>query len=622
MSQVKQSVLTALAWLTSSNVTDAVENALTDGLISGDLKSNWQVDEKRYLCLLELKKNSLPRRSQLSKLSKLMVGLGEMNARSHASYSNSLLDTFSDKKYIKILADIIEKAEGIYEKSGYKVEIVEEQLSSSIGLAGLDINGAKLVGSLVARPNIISFPPRYGVDELVKFLLFLDDKTFCRWFSSSRSKGLYAYSIALVELFLFGGNKELALSVLRGECGFLKLLIVACTVNRHLEGDARWTISGLIDFLVKNNTSIGSSIWIAVRFLPVGGKEEIENYAEGLASFWPIEGLSDVEFKTFVAVLMMNRQELKCRLAMKIPAKVDAKRLFEDNIFDLKKYLGMEKKDDITSEYLLFQDREDQLIYWSSYSFVELCKQNNIKYFNKIRNTFGNLTRDLESFLGAPYIAVRQSGKWMTATFKLAVIHYFVLLVYSHIGDSKGEYEKIVNEAVSHTTLLFNKIFESGGDTEAIIFDKLSLLCAIFVVKTPSLSDKAEAVISDASLPEYFKALVLWGSPALLAKNLQLGRSLFLSVAEPPLSRSEYDRSFNRLLNLLDTAVANTSDDNHKESIQDIWEVSYSKWKFYLGDTWQNIASYLLLAMEGDEQAMNKLQKFNGMENSQCVNHI
>lgn len=617
-------------------------------IIKGDANKLWNTNEKLLSKLLTRAIINPPFVKNYKSLVKLLIGLGEMSARCHVDLMFFLKPLFLKITYKSLLPKITKEALKIYEHNGYKYSEEDKKMSNIISTTSLSFEGLEVAQHICDRPGTLSHTPRYGLYFIIKLYIIISPTSFSHWFNHSGNSSSIAAGI-VAENIIFNKDKKITNSLLNGGSDFLVLLSSsALMVNLDNEFVSYKKINNT---LFENGLDKGNAVWISALILKGlihswyrltdRVKQETDNIAHynnlvmetyeliektlsELSDSWPEAGLSDHQFLQ-LNFSFVNTHEFIYKLAIKLHNDVDKQKLLTLNTNTLKKSLGITLKKEMTlQEYYTFNDREDNLIIWAAHSFLSLWEKDTSKSLaKKIGSLVGTFTDELNSFIQQPYIASRQSDKWFSATSRLAATHYFVLVFYSIAQkEYKSEIESILPFSIKHIILLLTKVQDRWLDLINDLPDKLIHETAFVLREVPLLKNKQESVVFNEQLPDHLRALMLWAKPKLVVKKQQLANKLFLSAGVVPLSHNLQNKHFNRILNVLDIGIANSTSAQQQNLIIKLWKESYEEWKPILDDKWEDAAEWLISAINGNAISIKRLKNTDGFNNSYCYNVI
>lgn len=663
-----------LKWLQNCNdESQAIKQAKISGLLKNDLTDSWHVDTGLSESLLQ---SALTRHSFFPDkdfLAQIFIGLGEMSAHSHADLKTAMEPMLLRLEYKALLPEIINKIIEIYASHGKPYTPDEVSLSKVISEAPFSWKTLLLTQRICSRPQHCS---HYGICYVSQLFLNVDAEGFAKWFSNNSNDAIYSV-ISLISIDLVFKKEKKLISILLNKGGNVLKLFCASALMTPFEQDEAPDYKGIAAQLIKSGICVGDTLWITGYLLKeaihswyrlkgsvkdnkarltylkstntmqsnhhtVKEKEFVETCLENISSsldkvekeiekiliemaeIWPVKGMTPFQLEQ-LEPSFVGTQEIKYKLAKKLGHDHDKNKLLKDNLGDFKKYVGINPKNEITKGFLSFSEHDSELLLWTSYSFVELYKYDKKALSRRIGHLVGGYTDILNKFIDQPYIAQRQTEKWISATSRLAILHYFVLITYRISSEhNKTDLEEIIPYAVNHILILLRKANDGLIELVNELPDKLIHELAHVIRCTPSTIHHENTIVHDQTLPVYLRALIIWGNPQLTQSNTELAKSIFAMLGEFSHSHSlqAQNMHFNQVLNVLDIAIANSLESKQQVVIISLWYEIYNNWKEVLtGAKWENTAKWLISAMEGDELCCEQLLESDSWGNSFC-SHI
>ena len=615
-SEVSQCVEQAFSWLLSCPISEAKIKAVDNALLVGSFESNWNVDDNLYEKLLIKSLDKFPAYTQHKLLSELLIGLGELSARCHVQCEEYISGIFSDEKYRCVLPIIIDQAISVYEAGGYKYSDDDVSISTAIRRSKLDVEIFKLAGHICNRVGG-NFGGRYGLHFITRLFFNLDIVAFSNWFNENESNALYCVSVDVSENLVFEKSKEKTNLLIKQGSNFIKILAVSALTLNFDDKHKFWGVEELASFISSAGIDKGDAVWIAMHCLKRSKNREIND----LALVWPEEGLTDHQLEQLNYAFDRDRSEIKYSIAEKIQNESNRKLLLTQNVNEFKKYIGITRG--VSDESISFDQYDDSLVVWAAKSFLALHKNDDKELSRIVGSLVGSFSRNLESFISQPYMSVRQVQKWQYSTSRLAIIHYFVVNTYYATPDEhKQDIESLLTYAIDHIVMLLKTVQEFWCPLINDLPDHLSRVAASVLRDVPLIRGKQGCIVLDHSLPDYFRALVIWGNPCLIGNNIKLASSLFQDVGKFTSNQSRQNRNFNCILNLLDVAIASAESKDQQKLIIQLWENVCQNWVGVLDKKWQDTASWLVSAVNGDQDAIEQLHDSDELNNCLCFHTI
>jgi len=658
-----------LKWLQNSdNEIQAINQAQVSGLLKNDLTDLWSADTKMSELLLQ---DALNRDSLLpdnSFLAQIFIGLGEMSAHSHADLITPMEQKLLNSQYKALLSETINTVIERYTLFGKPYSDEELAMSKAIAEAPFSWQTLLTTQHICSR---LGFSSRYGISYSAKLFLRVDAEGFAKWFSDSTNEAIYSITETIAEELVFKKDKKL-ISILINTGGNALKSLCASALMTPFERDIELDYKKVAAQLIKSGISSGDTLWITGYLLKEAihsryrlksrvsdnkaqlthlksicaeqsdqntkqekefieasheniissldnAEKEIDRILIEMATIWPAKGMTPLQFEQ-LKHCFVDTQEIKYKLAIQLGQEQDKEKLLKDNINAFKKYVGITSKSEVTKDFLSFHDHDGELLLWTAYSFIELNKGDSKPLSRILGNLVKSHTDNLNQFIEQPYIVQRQSEKWISATSRLAVLHYFVLTVYEVSDEEKKkEIEEILPFAVEHVLLLFRQVKGRWQDLVNDLPDKLIIETAFLIRSINSIESYQNMVIYDKKLPDYLRALVIWGNPQLTQENTVLAKHLFVSIGTLPSAHSQVNRCLIQILNVLDIAIANSKEAEQEDELIKLWEEIYQDWQGVLANSkWARTAEWLISAINGDELSQKEVIESSTWRDSNC----
>lgn len=660
-----------LKWLQNcDDEAQAIEQAKISGLLKNDLSDLWGVDTELSEKLLQ---DAVARYSLLPDkdfLAQIFIGLGEMSAHSHADLKTAVEPILLHLQYKQLLHETINRVIEIYTSHGKLFSSEEVSLSKAISEAPFSWQTLLRTQQICSR---LEHSSHYGICYVSQLFLNVDAEGFAKWFSNNSNDAIYSVISSISVDLVFKKEKKL-ISILLNKGGNVLKLLCASALMTSFERDEAPDYKGIAAQLIKSGICVGDTLWITGYLLKeaihswyrlkgsvkdnkarltylkstntkqsnhhtVQEKEfveaclenisssldkvekEIEKVLIEMAEIWPAKGMTPFQLEQ-LEPSFVGTQEIKYKLAKKLGHYHDKNKLLKDNLGDFKKYVGINPKNEITKDLLSYSEHDSELLLWTSYSFIELYKDDKKALSRRLGHLVGGYTDILNKFIDQPYIAQRQTEKWISATSRLAILHYFVLVTYRISSEhNKTDLEEIIPYAVNHILILLRKANDGLIELVNELPDKLIHELAHVIRGTPSTRHHENTIVHDQTLPVYLRALIIWGNPQLTQSNTELAKSIFAMLGEFSHSYSLHAQNmhFNQVLDVLDIAIANSLESKQQAVIISLWYEIYNNWKEVLTDAkWEKTAKWLISALKGDCLASKQLTSSNTWGNSFC----
>lgn len=674
-----EEVLYTLAWLSRNNFHDSpkkiVRLAARIGLIYIYNKRNWKANEKAIFRRLKNPKVKFPHHRNIENITKILIGLGEMSARSHGDFIGITQKKFTTYFYKNALPKVMRYTLTKHEIFRRRRTLEEIAYSQKIGKTEFNWN------SFIDVSNDINYAPRistynYGLFFIVNICLRVTPLQFSIIFDEFKNQSIAGYLCHPVIEPLIFGEKTHIVSLLKSKNTYLKLLACASIMNCESHNN-KSTIDKNIKTLVANEVEVGDAIWQSSIKLndyyhsverikdqiessrheimqcerdptrcPKGidpnnwiksRKATIENNKKLLSEYqvrlnigvneirtnWPRAGINKQQTDNLVNLI--RNEQLSRELAETIPSQDNKIQILESAIYSINQWIGVSSKSNHKFSELNFcysskNDLKRLLNAANTLLLLSNIKNESIgKLLGKIVN---NTVIRLENFSYAPYMHVRKPSQWQSSISRLACIHLLAMFVFKEIKkDKEHQIFEIVPTVVEKINFLL-KIKDTPlrlSDNE--LFRDLKSITPHVISKKIYMSSAINEMIIDSELPPDYRARMIVLNKTLIVENRELLIELFKVFSKPPIYVDEEDMHFSEWINLLDFCIAYCWNFDAEESafeIVQIWE-AYCPFYSYRFSDFIDYARNLYWALSRDGRERVWLKELYSFEHSHCM---
>jgi hypothetical protein len=347
----------------------------------------------------------------------------------------------------------------------------------------------------------------------------------------------------------------------------------------------------------------------------------IEQILVEMAECWPSEGLTLPQMsaleKTFV-----DTAEFRYRLGEKLTHPGNRNWLFNQNIKQVLQLAGASRAFDVVaSEYFGFHgERHDSLLFWGAKSHLLRWEGNAGRRLGISVEEFAEKS---EAFLEMPFSYSCHYEKWINIVGRLSVTHLFAFHVIENIPEHRHSEVNGLPRIVlkQHVQFLLRASMDQWPLHQQPLIDQLAQTAVYFIQKDPGLSDLRQEWIVDKMLPDFPRALAIWSDVNAVHMQFDLAKELFSTVTQRPLYEKENSRYFNRLLGLLDLAIATcwqADDSNLIDCLLELWSHVREIWIDEVDDHWLDAAQWFVEALSSEGGASDRLLEHPGLTQSYC----
>lgn len=674
-----EEVLYTLAWLSGCN-TEAhpkkiIRRATLHRLIHVSNDRHWTANERNIFRRLNNPKITFPHHSQTKDLAKILIGFGEISARSHGDFKGMASKKLKTHVYKRALSKIIKEMLETQHFLKRKRTLEEIGCSQKIGKTNFDWKGYD------AALNELNYSSRistynYGLAFIVKLCLKVIPCQFSMIVEKCKEKPIVGdLCHPIIEPLMFRDKQYIA-PLLKSKNAYLRLLACASVVQQELF-DNQSTIDENIKVLVTNGIDVGDAIWLSSVKLrdhyqsverikgqiistrheilrcekdpsnrPKGIRNEqwidsrnnvLNNYEESLIKaenklktgfddmkdHWPKAGLAQHQIDNLVHLI--KNEKLSRQLVELIPSKDNQALILDNALSSVMRWIGISSQPilDVCEETFSYSSQRDLERLVNAAKTLLLLSNIKGKIIGKfLGNTVGATVISLERFSCSPYMDVRKPSQWQSATSRLACIHLLAMCVFEETSeDQEDQVSTIVPKVVDNINLLL-KVQDSPfhlRDDE--LFKDLKRVTTHVIASKNHMSSSAKNIVLDSDLPSDYRARVIVANEALIGKYSSLLLELFEEFSEPPIYVDGDYKHFSEWICLLDICIAHCwkYKANHvARKIIQVWEQCCPLY----GDKCSEYIKYaqkLYTALSKDGKDRVWLNGLYGFEQSNCM---
>ncbi len=666
----------ALHWLLDSPAESGDADILADvcqsGLVREEARGHWKVDGKKAMRFARAAIQRVPEDS--TELGRLLHGLGELEARSHAPFSKMFA------RWLQPLAPRYSWLQVLNAAAEFEKPTDVESHINSLGFlqwmakATLDWENLRSAIWQMQGYHWHIGSGFYGMCCVARVGFAIEPRAVDSWVENNPD------NIALVNI----GNAVIAsLNVkecvkqidyfLQSRIGSIQCLAIASLiyhVGRHSLGYADF-----VQLLTKNGISLGDAIWASGFWFKQATQEkkwldhtvkaknqsleyleesrdpankpnpmlerelrrlrnerddtvschaklslELDALFSKMASAWPMGGLTERQLNTLERAFI-DTPEKRYHLACALANSDDKKTLLKRNIAELESFLSLNEPG--TDEYLQpIEASINRLFQWAARSLIALYSDDKKSIGKRTSLLVEKLAKFSDNLLKQPFIAARQPGLWQSVATRAAGAYLFALIVVGFVPiERRAEVIQLNQHALDYAfRLLRSHLPEPATGNTFRIFDALALLAVhqMAFCKTPDDARKSWALQED--LAGFPRALALWSSPVLVEQHKDLAYSLFRRVAQIPLSVHDRDKQLSRMVTLLDQALAYSHISGATELVSwliELWADVYQDW-CSVSKEWADAACMLANALRQDGPDRAKVLANQSLSSSYC----
>jgi len=677
-----EEVLYTLAWLSGCDIEVSkkriVKRAVQLGYIKLEHDKHWHANERNIFRRLKSFKIAFPHRSQIKNLTSILIGFGEMSARSHGDFKTVIGKKFTSFFYEKSLSKVLEELVKTERYMGGKHPIEETGFSQRIERGEFDWKGYDSALTELRYGSRLS-TNNYGVAFILELCLKIIPFQYSHIvekYKKRPSVGILCYPA--IEPLMFR-DKQYLVPLLKSKNAYLKLLACASVVQEE-PFDNQSRIDDNIKMLVSNGIDVGDAIWLSsvklrehyqnverIRGQIISIRNEIlrckkypndcqkgirptqwidsqkvalKYHEESLIKAedrlkvslrdieanWPERGIASNQNDNLIHLI--KNEQLSRALAELIPSKDNQIQILNHVLLSVEKWIGI-------STQSPFEACEEMFSYSSKPDLERLVNAaktlillSNFK--GKIIGRFlGNRVRNtvvfLEGFVCRPFMSARKPSLWLSATSRLACIHILAMCVFDEVTtEQEGQVSKIVPRVIENVNLLLKvqaSAFHSGDDE---LFRDLKRITSYIISSTDYTDDSAVKIALDMDLPCDYRLMVIVSNKALIQEHGNMVLEFFENFGAPPIYVDSEYKHFTEWISLLDICIAycwKYGSDQVKQGIIRIWEQYCPMY----GDECSDYVVYarnLYSALSEDGEDRKWLKELDGFGQSNCMNFL
>lgn len=657
--QELSSVHAALRWLLDvpAKITDrnVFVRARLSGLIVCEARGHWRADGIKATRLVKVALKRLPRNPV--QLGTILHGLGEIDARSHAGFTEALIDYLRRRRPRCLLIQALNAAVECEGRTLPPVRLETLSFAQWILRAQLDWNTFYDAVRHIKHPYEHPARGDYGLRFAAQVILAVDPATIDSWIVGHPTHpGLATIGDAALWLAFPGRNSIHVSRLLKSRIVAIKCLAAASLVCPQGQLSSSLNFCDCWTALIEGGIDPGDATWMIgfriketihqryrlehrreqcdTRLLhlernpdaAIGGCHnadaelralrnqcddasghylrlllDLEAMLSDMAASWPPEGLANDQMAALDNVFV-DTPEIRHRLAEKLPHPANRDWLLKRNIAQLVEFIGLENPVEAFKYYFHPDNKRFVAIApWAAQSLVLLYSGDRRGIGKRTSDLVSELAEASKALLAQPFIAARQPVTWQSAVTRAACADLFVLMVVdSMLKTRRGEVARLNELAIEHAfTILCGPLPEQNS---LRVFDQLASRAVYQMTLCQTSEDLRRQWGRAEDLPDFPRALALWSSPILVEQHKELASALFRRVGQLPLSNKYRNQQFSRILSVLDCAIASCAIGGRRDLISritDLWDESYKDWQA-ITDRWAHAATMLVAAVEKD----------------------
>lgn len=264
---------------------------------------------------------------------------------------------------------------------------------------------------------------------------------------------------------------------------------------------------------------------------------------------------------------------------------------------------------------------------WGALSFISINENNQLG--RKIGQFIGPFHKKLNALTSTPYLHVITPNIWRDRIGQLALTNLFPLLCIDYSDKCKHDFSMLISygiDGVFEVLSLAQNNWSTPHKTRSLLDTLLGQLTWLLWNFREELSPKdfRSQWIQSNLLPCHSKALVIWSSPVHVSKHTDYAISLLQELADIPLNDTLETEQLNRILTIMDVAIASAFRDNALDTLPTLhnaWRAIYDAWG-------ERVPAYLKHLTHDLEEVMNSknidrsILKNTGFENSYCLRYL
>lgn len=348
--------------------------------------------------------------------------------------------------------------------------------------------------------------------------------------------------------------------------------------------------------------------------------EEIGALLRGLADAWPAEGLDDAQL-AHLDMCFVGTPEIRHRLAVQVPHDANRRWLLRKTLETLEEHLGLRDPQAAAKDWFHPGDHFiPRTVPWAARSAAALfgSERPSKGIGRETSRLVAKMAAASEDIAERPFAATRWPTNWMSLILRGACADYFALAVAETVPqEDRAEVEYLAKAAIEHGAKMLTSPLPD--DREAILLNLTSLSLHVM-----AWHSEGEALrqhwVDTPRMAAQPRALVLWATPALVDRDLAAAETVFLDAIAPPLSREPGSGKLSVALTILDAAMAASTAAGRADltaRLVVMWEQSIADWPNYAHE-WREAARTWEQALQGHADHKRTLLEDEKLKNSRC----
>lgn len=677
-----EEVLYTLAWLSGCNINASpkkiINRSIQLDLIKVHNDTRWNANEKNISRRLISPRIIFPNPDNFKELTKILIGFGEISARSHGDFYDFFIKKFTQFFYKKSIEKILKY---IVEKNKYLKRI--RQLSEigyyqKIGRTDFNWQGyEEAITELDFGSRISTY--NYGISFVVKLCLKTIPSQYSLIVEKHKAKNFVGDLCCPVIGPLMFRSEQYIAPLLKSKNAYLRLLACASVVHQD-RSDNQSSIDDNIQMLVSNGIDLGDAIWISsvklknhyqnverdrenvistsreikrcekdLNHCPKGIKPEewidsrknaLKYYEDSLINAtnrleknfddirlnWPETGITSNQVANLIHLI--RDEVLSRQLVDLVPSKDNQIQLLSHVLSSIEKRMGTSTQFSLEvceETFLYSSERDSEKAVNAAKVLIQLSNLKGKIIGRFLGNIVGATVAHLEKFACRPFVSVRKPIQWHLATFRLAYIHLLAMCVFDEVRkDQEEQISAIVPIVIENVNFLLKarpSPFRPGIDE---LFRDLKRITAYIVASKDYTAESAVKIASDIGLPCDYRLRVIVSSKALIQEHSNMVLELFENFSYPPLHVDSEYKHFLEWLCLLDICIAYCWKYDLSQVAQEIIHI-WEKYCPMYGDACGGYVVYakkLYSALSEDGEDREWLKGLHGFDQSNCMNFL
>ena len=595
-------VLGAVAWLMGregEGEANLLLRASVIGLLRrGGAVGSWKCDGSLLTRLVRHRVRS----GKLPKHGSVLIGIGEMTARSHADEDEiqSILCRLLRRAYpetsrlhlLQQALDVVRLEETVLRSSSSSMSYDKDELSI------MDWKQITFAGRWMRHPEPLGSVFGYGLRLIVRVLL-RNDPARLRWFASEAGKrGLLSATTIVVGEACYWNERTAKQALKSGVPLFVSFGVAKiCDGGKDGDGSLASTVNAmLIDHKVAHEGRLYVSAFMLKQAVhawyrqkdrlfenkrtraileidphqAIGGEREAVRQIERLREEAP-----ELEMRRAAVMLeledalrtaaqqnidphklwsvfepsLVDTPEIRHRFAMAHTDAALRRAALEEALATFDELVGVRHLETSCDENFDPIRSRREFAFWAANSQVELSKIKRCDAGHDAARRIASVEPVLRNFVLQPFAATRFHQRFQNNVGRWSVMLQFAFLVA--LSDQKTPLVRLREDALKSASG-FLPIAERFADDPQWMEAVAGLVAD--AVSAMQLTDVREW-IDDERQPPLLRAQLIWACPAILSNSLHLAMSLVDKVVAPQATRAAANRNASYLFNILDRAA-------------------------------------------------------------------